>query len=187
MDLVDALVVSIFIICLSLMIFLLAVGLDSPLLQGEPPIKNQHGYFKMTANTNWCEADYIYSQYIAEFWNTLSSLAIVVWGAWGLYFHFRWTETRFFLCYFIFVIVGLGSAGFHGTLSREMQLLDELPMLWGNSVFIYCNFAMADEVGSSRFWTMLILLFCTVSVTLLIIYREESQVFFSIHSLRCYI
>ena len=97
-----------------------------------------------TANTNWCERDYAVTPYIAEFGNSLSSLAIVGNGIYGIVRHKDSTETRYFWAYFIFIVVGVGSALFHGTLRREFQLLDELPMMWGNAIFVYVIKRMRD-------------------------------------------
>ncbi|KAI9219604.1 ceramidase-domain-containing protein [Blastocladiella britannica] len=49
-------------------------------------------------------------------------------------------ERRFWWGYGFLVIVGLGSGLFHGTLTYWTQLLDEVPMLFGSSNFIYCAF-----------------------------------------------
>ena len=41
---------------------------------------------------------------------------------------------RFHLCFASLLIVGIGSGMFHMTLLYEMQLLDELPMIWGGFI-----------------------------------------------------
>lgn len=40
--------------------------------------------------------------------------------------------------FFFLSVVGLGSWAFHMTLLYEMQLFDELPMVWGTCVLVYC-------------------------------------------------
>lgn len=95
-----------------------------------------------TATVNWCEPDYAYTPWIAEFGNAVSSFAIVGYGVWGVWSHLRLgvgevLEWRFPVAYSMFVVVGIGSFLFHATLLRTMQLLDELPMIWTNSVFVY--------------------------------------------------
>lgn len=100
-----------------------------------------------TASVNWCEADYAVTKYVAEFWNSLSSLTIVVIGVFGIVMHVRDVEPRYTVAFAMFVVIGLGSAAFHGTLLRSMQLLDELPMVWANSVFIYILIAMEDKLA----------------------------------------
>lgn len=45
---------------------------------------------------------------------------------------------RYIVAYLMFVIVGIGSFAFHATLLYEMQLMDEIPMLFNVSHAIYC-------------------------------------------------
>ena len=47
---------------------------------------------------------------------------------------------RYTLCFVLLLITGVGSWMFHMTLLYEMQLMDELPMVWGASYFVYCQF-----------------------------------------------
>jgi dihydroceramidase len=81
-----------------------------------------------TASIDWCERNYAVLPWVAEFWNTLSSLAMVGAGIVG-------TSTRRFaaeirVAFGLLIVVGLGSVAFHGTLRFELQMLDELPMLY---------------------------------------------------------
>ncbi|GAB6020814.1 Alkaline ceramidase 3 [Chamberlinius hualienensis] len=58
---------------------------------------------------------------------------------WGGYL--AWKDSmglRYIISHLILLIVGLGSWAFHMTLLYEMQLFDELPMLYGSCVLIYC-------------------------------------------------
>lgn len=85
------------------------------------------GYWDHTANIEWCEYilhPYQYSYYIAEFWNTLSSLIIIIIGIWELY-------RRYFEANLIIPIIttGLGSTIFHATQSYIGQVIDELSMV----------------------------------------------------------
>lgn len=105
---------------------------------------------KKTASVNWCEADYAVTSYVAEFGNTVSSLGIIAQGFYGLYMHCSVVEPRFTVAFVFFMIVGVGSVAFHCTLWRSMQLLDELPMIWGNAAFIYIIVAMEDEANEDR-------------------------------------
>jgi len=81
-----------------------------------------------TASIDWCEQNYAVTPYVAEFWNTLSSLAMVIAGAVGLSSRRFAREIR--IAFGLLVVVGLGSIAFHGTLRFELQMLDELPMLY---------------------------------------------------------
>ncbi|XP_023225096.1 alkaline ceramidase 3-like [Centruroides sculpturatus] len=93
---------------------------------------------KPTATLDWCERNYEVTFYIAEFWNTLSNLAMLlpaIWGGWQ-----AWKdglELRFLLSHFFLLVVGCGSWWFHMTLQYGMQLFDELPMVWGSLILVY--------------------------------------------------
>jgi dihydroceramidase len=91
----------------------------------------------VTASQDWCEANYQHTRLVCELYNSLSSLAMVAAGLLGMWLHRRTLERRFQLAYFIVVVVGLGSIAFHATLHRELQLLDELPMLYSALVLVY--------------------------------------------------
>ena len=81
-----------------------------------------------TASIDWCEQNYAVTPFVAEFWNTLSSLAMVTAGLVGLSSRRFAREIR--VAFGLLVLVGLGSVAFHGTLRFELQMLDELPMLY---------------------------------------------------------
>lgn len=81
------------------------------------------------ALVNWCEPDYVMTPAVAEFWNTLSSLAIVLIAFGGLR-QVRRSDLRFRIGMWGLAAVGAGSAAFHGTLLRVAQAADELPMVW---------------------------------------------------------
>lgn len=94
-----------------------------------------------TATVDWCESNYVVTWYVAEFFNTLTSLFIVAAGALPLALHAHmWAliEWRFVFAFGSLCIVGLGSVAFHGTLSFRHQMLDEVPMLWSVVVILYC-------------------------------------------------
>lgn len=79
-----------------------------------------------TSDFNWCEPDYAYTPWIAELWNTLTSLLFLVEPA------LLWNTCEALpvkLNLLLVVAIGLGSAAFHATLQYEAQLLDELPMI----------------------------------------------------------
>jgi dihydroceramidase len=81
-----------------------------------------------TASIDWCEQNYALTPWVAELWNTTSSLAMVVAGLVGLSTRRFAREIR--VAFGMLVVVGLGSIAFHGTLRFELQMLDELPMLY---------------------------------------------------------
>jgi dihydroceramidase len=96
-----------------------------------------------TADTDWCEPNYLWSSYVAEFWNTLSSIPIATFALHGLW-HCRQQhlELKFWVSYIGVFIIGLGSVAFHGTLLRWGQVLDEVPMLWASLCFLYVGMTM---------------------------------------------
>jgi dihydroceramidase len=90
-----------------------------------------------TASVDWCEANYAHSRYVCELFNTLSSLVIVAVGLLGLWMHRHVLERRFLAVFGSVALVGVGSTAFHGTLLFELQMLDELPMLYTATLLVY--------------------------------------------------
>ncbi len=86
-----------------------------------------------TSTIDWCEPNYAITSYVAEFFNTVSSLAIVAVAVTGILLHFRLLERRFLAAF----AAGAGSVAFHATLRFELQLLDELPMLYSALIMVY--------------------------------------------------
>ena len=107
----------------------------------------------VTATIDWCEPNYVVSQYVAEFFNTTSCIVHLLLGVGGCVsclwmrcmcncVFLMWilivvAEWRFFIAHCATIVIGLGSIAFHGTLLFECQLFDELPMLYGALVFFY--------------------------------------------------
>lgn len=100
----------------------------------------------VTSNIDWCESNYAVTPYIAEFFNTLSSVPIALYGLYGLIQSRRYAlnERRHALSFACLIVVGLGSVLFHATLRRWAQATDELPMLYTTLVLLY---NMADLDG----------------------------------------
>ncbi|KAJ9471455.1 putative alkaline ceramidase dcd3B [Diplonema papillatum] len=99
------------------------------------------GYWgPVTSAVDWCEDNYRVTVYVAEFFNTLSSLPMVLLAAYALLLSARRQHTRSTLFYNIACVltmaVGAGSMAFHGTLTHAGQVLDEVPMLWCICSFI---------------------------------------------------
>ena len=112
----------------------------------ESKLDTNTGYWSpSTSSIDWCERNYVVTQYIAEFWNCVSSFAMCVLGA-LLFFRglYNKIETRFLLSSLGFVVVGLGSAYFHGTLTHLGQMADELPMVYSMIIWWFVLLRMNE-------------------------------------------
>ncbi|KAL6080643.1 Alkaline ceramidase 3 [Balamuthia mandrillaris] len=107
-------------------------------MNGSEANSTQGFWGPVTASIDWCEPNYIVSPYVAEFWNTVSNVALVFLPliVFGQYRRYQ-LETRFQVLTLATAVVGLGSALFHSTLLFYCQLADELPMLWASFVNLY--------------------------------------------------
>jgi len=90
-----------------------------------------------TSTVDWCEKNYEVSPYICEWFNTVSSLSMLVVGLLGFWLHRRTLEKRFLASFLIVSVVGIGSLAFHATLRFELQMLDEVPMLYSVILMVY--------------------------------------------------
>ncbi|KAJ1999971.1 alkaline ceramidase ydc1, partial [Coemansia thaxteri] len=91
-----------------------------------------------TSTLDWCEENYVVSDYIAEFWNCLTNGMFVMMAALGIYNAVIHKQgKRIIACYVGLLFVGMGSACFHATLKYTTQLLDELPMLYLCAIGFY--------------------------------------------------
>ena len=137
------------------------------------------GHWKKTANTDWCEANYVVTPYVAEIGNSLSSLTIVGNGVYGMVKHWNTVEHRYLFAFATFMLVGFGSALFHGTLMHEFQMLDELPMMWGNGVFSYVVITMEDKPGQFRkkYATFISVATLLMSVAVALFDSEDQTIF----------
>jgi hypothetical protein len=76
---------------------------------------------------DWCEPNYVYSEYIVEFWNTISNILFLIFGYYGLiYCKNNKLKLSFKLLFTTYICIGIASAYFHCTLSFFGQILDEL-------------------------------------------------------------
>ncbi|RNA17485.1 alkaline ceramidase 3 [Brachionus plicatilis] len=126
-----------------------------------------HGYWgNRTATIDWCENNYEVTHYVAEFWNTLSNFVLILFPLYGVYWslkHIHFSKkhstsdrkyfkipTSLILCHVGLTMVGIGSWMFHMTLLYPMQLLDELPMIYGTGILIYANYEIIMSVYQLR-------------------------------------
>jgi dihydroceramidase len=103
-----------------------------------------------TSSVNWCEVDYEYSNYIAELFNTTSSLFIVMAGCYGSVLHRKWIKLSFHCAFLSTAVVGLGSIAFHATLKKSTQALDEVPMLFSAMSFLYVSIQLHLDLGQRK-------------------------------------
>lgn len=114
--------------------------------------------FSLPSTLDWCENNYEVTPLLAEFWNTMSSFAMVFFGLFGLYMHGH-IASRFALLYSFFTLVGVGSILFHGTLRFPFQVLDEVPMLWTSYALAYIMLepdSLKKKYGWHLSWVMTI-------------------------------
>jgi len=82
---------------------------------------------------DWCEPNYKYTGYVAELYNTISNVPLIVLPLIGLYLHnpyFKYVNSSVRWVYWFAIAVGVASVYYHATLSLVGQLLDELSLLW---------------------------------------------------------
>ena len=134
---------------------------------------DKEGYWgAKTSSVNFCERDYQYSPYVAEFWNTLSSIWIVLLPLLGLLYSNPTGERRFKVAYMTLIIVGLGSVTLHLTLAAIGQSFDELPMLWMCASIFY-NLVDNDK-NNKRGNTLAVAMFIFVLAQTLIYLKIQS-------------
>lgn len=101
-----------------------------------------------TASIDWCESNYEVTPWIAEFWNTISNISMIIPPIYGVYMSItQEMEMRYVMSHLFFLLVGVGSTMFHMTLQYSMQLLDEIPMIYTTCIFIYCQAIIKSGPG----------------------------------------
>ncbi|XP_047311024.1 alkaline ceramidase [Impatiens glandulifera] len=92
----------------------------------------------VTSTIESCEGNYLYSSYIAEFFNTISNIPCVLLALIGLINAVRQKfEKRFAVLHLSNMILAFGSILFHATLQRVQQESDETPIVWEMLLYIY--------------------------------------------------
>ena len=128
----------------------------------------------ITASVDWCETNYENSKYIVEYFNTISSLSMVICGVYGYYM-----TQRNLLLYTSILLVGIGSIMFHATLLWQFQALDEVPMIYTCLIIIY----MSSTFISKKILIPLLFLYGLVA-TYLVVGKENKYQFVLFHT--CY-
>ena len=81
----------------------------------------------LSSPMRWCESKFVYSIYIAEFWNSITSLVFCLMGIYGYYSHKELGVNN--APWILLIMIGLTSFLFHFTLSFIGQFLDELSII----------------------------------------------------------
>ncbi|XP_065886857.1 alkaline ceramidase 3-like [Dysidea avara] len=113
---------------------------------------------KPTSTLDFCEENYAVNFYIAEFWNTITNISTIILPLVGAITSWRGgLERRYIASYVLLTVVGIGSLLFHGSLLYQMQLLDELPMLFTAVQLLYCLLNMGGPHGKQSLFTTIYL------------------------------
>ncbi|KAK6122809.1 hypothetical protein DH2020_043452 [Rehmannia glutinosa] len=92
----------------------------------------------VTSTHEWCEPNYVYSSYVAEFFNTISNIPCILLALIGLVNSLRQRfEKRFSVLHLSNMTLAIGSMLYHATLQRLQQQGDETPMVWEMLLYIY--------------------------------------------------
>ena len=118
-----------------------------------------------TSTVDWCEFNYAVTPFICEFFNTISSLAMVAAGALGIFLHRRVLDLGTLCAFGLLSVVGVGSFAFHGTLKFELQMLDEIPMLYLVALMAFLLLEPGPE-RRHRWWLRAALLAYALCATL---------------------
>ena len=116
---------------------------------------------RVTALLDWCEANYEVTHHVAEFYNTLSNISMIALALLGMWRSWGALPPRIAASYAAILVVGIGSAAFHATLWYWTQLLDEVPMVCANAVFVYTLAPRAVRQS----WQLKLVLFLYLAVT----------------------
>lgn len=140
----------------------------------------------ITATLDWCEENLFYPVYfIAEFWNTISNVGMIVLGLYGAYrtMVIHNLPLKYVLGYLCITLVGIGSACFHGTLLFTSQLLDELPMILADGVFLYLVAPKRWKTQQNYIFLALAILAYVLFVTVVYVYTRNAIFFESMYAL----
>ncbi|XP_071194822.1 alkaline ceramidase 3-like isoform X1 [Salvelinus alpinus] len=106
--------------------------------------------------------------------NTVSNLIMILPPIYGAIQTYKdGLEFRYVYSFLGLAAVGIGSWCFHMTLQYEMQLLDELPMIYSTCVFVYCLYECFKQENTLSLFPITLLLFFSVSVSVVYLQWKE--------------
>lgn len=105
----------------------------------------------ITSTIDWCEKNYQVSYFIAEFWNTMSNLTFIFPPILAYLKTSKMDVPFLYLSPLLYLaFVGTGSFFFHMTLKYEMQLWDEMCMIWEGLLMCYILIKIIDPKLAKR-------------------------------------
>ena len=115
-----------------------------------------------TSDFDWCERNYIFSEFIAEPFNSGTSLIYIIVAVLSMSAAKRHlppsvSNTDLLFLTMILICIGIGSTLFHASLLYDTQLLDEIPMHWlvsYASVMMYTRNDYKVRTEKSRKFTL---------------------------------
>lgn len=136
------------------------------------------GYWEPhSSSVDFCERNYVWSPYVAEFHNTWSSLIIAWMGLIGMLYGNPLKEWNVTVMFFILFVIGMGSVALHSTLHWFPQSSDEVPMLWQALSLLYvlvlCQYDDSVQQGLGVAY-----LFILVAIIQTYIYYVHQQIYF---------
>ncbi|XP_014511860.1 alkaline ceramidase-like [Vigna radiata var. radiata] len=115
----------------------------------------------VTSTTDCCEKNYEYSSYIAEFYNTISTIPTILLALVGLINAYRERfEKRFCVLYVTIMALAIGSMLYHATLQRVQQQSDETPMMW--EILLYMYILYSPDWHYPRTMPIFLFLYCGI-------------------------
>ena len=106
----------------------------------------------------WCESIqgniYSYSEYIVEFWNSITSLVFCFLAIYGYITHKKFQSDK--IPWFLLFMIGVTSAWFHATLSFMGQFCDEL------SIILLITYCLRIYIGVNKILYYIITIFLTL-------------------------
>jgi len=149
------------------------------------PVGSKPGVWGPTTSLiDWCESNYEVTHVIAEFWNTISNLVMIIPP-----FIFAYQakkenlEKRFIWLQVSIFFVGVGSWLFHMTLRYGMQITDELPMVFGQCFFFYTMFENCQPPNHMNIPLAISLSSYSMIATLVYLYVKDPLIFQAVYGL----
>lgn len=106
----------------------------------------------ITANSNFCEENYVVTKFIGELINSITNLAYIIYGIYGL----RKLQQRGIrdvsraIPYWGLISVGLCSTAFHVSLKYHTQMMDDLSMLFTTTPVLHRILTVNSTPENSR-------------------------------------